>query len=269
MKTSLVSFTLMALLSVALSPYFSTVSGAAIGRQQTHQQPESTLNKSNNFSMTAKKYRGDGSFFEPLTGSLKNFQIPDNTGPDRWACSYVKEAIGKPSIHGTSIAIDRKSSRKPFSCGELVYAGRPNYGVYSVEMISTKVRGHITAFFLIAPNSASEIDVELTGLDSTVVWLNIWKDGKQSPRKIPLGFDASKGFHTYEIEWRKDFIAWSVDGKQILKTTDIDTRDPAKTQYRLALNSWTQAADEDDWAGKFRWPGKVITSKFRSLRYRP
>ncbi|KAG0342556.1 hypothetical protein BG000_003555 [Podila horticola] len=209
-----------------------------------------------------------GPFFEPLTSSLSNFSIPDNQGPDRWACSYIRGAVDTPDNDGTAITIAKKSTRKPYSCGELVHLQRAQYGVYSVDMVSTSVRGHITGFFLIA-NGISEIDVELTGLDSNAVWFNIWEGSKQNPVKIPLGFDAAKGFHNYQMEWREDFIAWSVDGKQILKRSDIKTVDPATTPYRLALNSWTTAVEEDEWAGKFKWPGKPIRSEFRNLRYTP
>lgn len=250
----------LALLGAAFSPS-STVSGAAISLHDSIHAITDAISLGDN---AAQK----GAFFEPLTDSLSNFNIPDNTGPDRWACSYVRQAVGKPSTNGTAITIAQDSTRKPFSCGELVYSKPAQYGIYSVDMISTKVHGHITGFFLIV-NGVSEIDVELTGLDSTVVWLNIWKGSKQSPRKIPLGFDAADGFHTYQIEWRKDFIAWSVDGKQILKRSDIETVDPAKNSYRLALNSWTQAADENEWAGKFQWPGKPFHSEFKNLRYTP
>lgn len=250
----------LALVGAAFSP-LSTVSGAAISyRDSIH-----TI-----INVTSPKVDAvqNGAFFEPLTDSLSNFNIPDNSGPARWACSYVRQAVSAPNTNGTQITIAKDSTRKPFSCGELVYSKPAQYGTYSVDMISTNVRGHITAFFLIA-NGVSEIDVELTGLNSTVVWLNIWKGSQQSPRKIPLGFDASLGFHTYQIEWRKDFIAWSVDGKQILKRSDIKTADPTTTSYRLALNSWTQAANENSWAGKFKWPGKPIHSQFKNLRYTP
>ena len=250
----------LALVGAAFSP-LSTVSGAVISyRDSTHTVINATLLKVDAVQ--------SGAFSEPLTDSLSNFNIPDNTGPARWACSYVRQAVGAPNINGTQITIAKDSTSKPFSCGELVYNKPAQYGIYSVDMISTNVRGHITGFFLIV-NGVSEIDVELTGLNSTVVWLNVWKGSKQNPRKIPLGFDASLGFHTYQIEWRKDFIAWSVDGKQILKRSDIKTADPTKNSYRLALNSWTQAADEDLWAGQFKWPGKPIHSQFRNLRYTP
>ncbi|KAF9323338.1 hypothetical protein BG006_001553 [Podila minutissima] len=178
-------------------------------------------------------------FFEPLTTSLSAFIIPHDIGPSRWSCKYNRNEV-HASPQGTQISIGRQSSLKPFSCGELISREtRLDYGVYSIDMISTSVPGHVTAFFLIA-NGVTEIDVELTGLNSKVFWANVWQGHKQNPTKIPLGFDAAKGWHTYAVEWRKDFIAWYVDGKQVLKRSDIGTADPKKADYRLAFNSWTQ-----------------------------
>ncbi|KAF9932736.1 hypothetical protein FBU30_007386 [Linnemannia zychae] len=200
------------------------------------------------------------------------FIIPDETGPSRWSCTYMSRTI-TTTTSGTSITIGRRSSGKPYSCGELISREQHlNYGRYSVDMISTSNRGHVSSFFLVAPGGASEIDVELTGIDSTVVWVNIWKSGKQNPVKVPLGFDAAKGWHTYTIEWRKEFVAWYVDGKLIHKRSDVSTLDPQRNLYKLALNSWTHDVN-DNWAGRFSMPSgqakNNVKTQFRNLRYTP
>ena len=33
-----------------------------------------------------------------------------------------------------------------------------------------------------------------------------------APCRIDLGFDATLDFHSYAIDWRQGYIAWSVDG---------------------------------------------------------
>ncbi|KAF9151366.1 hypothetical protein BG015_006754 [Linnemannia schmuckeri] len=203
----------------------------------------------------------------PLT---TKFIIPNETGPSSWSCNYIAQSITSTS-QGTSIAIGKKSRRKQFSCGELISRETNlDYGRYSVDMISTNTKGHVSGFFLIAPNGASEIDIELTGLDSTVGWMNVWKNGAQHPVKIPLGFDASKDWHTYTIEWRKEYLAWYVDNKLVHKRSDVATLDPRKNLYKLALNSWTNKGD-DQWAGRFSLPsgGKEVKTQFRNLRYIP
>ncbi|KAF9292103.1 hypothetical protein BGZ88_006576 [Linnemannia elongata] len=203
----------------------------------------------------------------PLT---TKFIIPNETGPSSWSCSYMAQSITSTS-QGTSIAIGKKSHRKQFSCGELISRETNlDYGRYSVDMISTNTKGHVSGFFLIAPDGASEIDIELTGLDSTVVWINVWKNGAQHSIKIPLGFDASKGWHTYTIEWRKGYLAWYVDNKLVHKRSDVATLDPRKNLYKLVLNSWTNQGN-DQWAGRFSLPsgGKEVKTQFRNLRYSP
>ncbi|KAF9949080.1 hypothetical protein BGZ72_009062 [Mortierella alpina] len=225
--------------------------------------------------------KGPKGFFEPLILPNKTitrirdpaslvtskFYIPDNTGPSRWSCRYQAEEV-KITKEGAVISIGRNDSKKPYSCGELVSLMEPHYGTYSVDMISSNVRGHVTGFFLIA-NGISEIDMELTGLNSKYLWINIWKRSTQHPIKVPLGFDASKDWHTYTFEWREKFIAWYVDGKLIHKRSDVSTKDPEDTKYRLALNSWTHN-DVDDWAGRFVMPKNgTVESKFRNLRYTP
>ncbi|KAF9364071.1 hypothetical protein BGX34_002620 [Mortierella sp. NVP85] len=101
-----------------------------------------------------------------------------------------------------------------------------------MDMISSRVRGHVTGFFLIAVNGGggTEIDMELTGINATLDHLNIWK---------------------------------------VLKRSDVRTADPETSSYRLALNSWTHNVD-DKWAGKFSWPrsgSPKAKSRFRNLRY--
>ncbi|CAO3568417.1 unnamed protein product [Mortierella alpina] len=204
---------------------------------------------------------------DPASAVTSKFYIPSNTGPARWSCRYKSEEV-KITPDGAVLSIGRHDEVKPYSCAELVYIQEAHYGTYSVDMISSNVRGHVTGFFVIA-NGVSEIDMELTGLDSTYLWINVWKRDVQNPIKVPLDFDAAKDWHTYSFEWRKDFIAWYVDGKLIRKRKDVSTKDPSKTTYRLALNSWTHN-DVDDWAGRFSMPkNRTVESKFRNLRYTP
>ncbi|KAF9895872.1 hypothetical protein BX616_008652 [Lobosporangium transversale] len=227
-------------------------------------------------------------FFEPLinknissdstssSNGLQNFIIPNNVGPSAWSCTYMRDSVSSPgpSETGTVISIKKGSPKKSFSCGELISRETQlDYGRYSVDMISTAVKGHVTALFLMSPGGTSEIDIELTGLDPNIVHLNVWLNGRQNPVRVPLGFDASKGWHNYAVEWRKDSITWFVDGKQVLKRTGpvIKTVPPKGTNYKLVLNAWTNNGN-DNWAGKFVWPkgrNVKVQSHFKNLKYTP
>ncbi|KAG0325567.1 hypothetical protein BGZ99_000450 [Dissophora globulifera] len=174
---------------------------------------------------------------------------------------------------GTSITIGKDSDLKPYSCGELIYKGEDlAYGRYSIDMIASNVVGQVTSFFLIA-NGDTEIDVELTGLNNRIAWMNIWHDKQQNPVSIDLAFDTSEDWHTYSFEWRPNYVAWFIDDNVVLNRTDIPTSSPSSTNYRLAINSWTQVNPEIniEWAGQFQYPsdGRVPEAKFRNIRYRP
>ncbi|KFH64786.1 hypothetical protein MVEG_09517 [Podila verticillata NRRL 6337] len=219
------------------------------------------------FLLTAQ---GSQSFYEGLT-THENFIVANGYGPDRWGCSFTDSQVHESSS-GTYITIGTDSDLKPYSCGELIYRQEDmGYGVYSIDMIASNVVGQVTSFFLIA-NEDTEIDVELTGLNNHIGWMNIWHDQKQNPISIDLPFDTSEDWHTYSFEWRRDFVAWSVDGHVVLNRTDIPTSSPSDTNYRLAINSWTQVNDENiQWAGQFSYPvdGRVPHAQFRNIRYDP
>ncbi|KAG0335435.1 hypothetical protein BG004_008443, partial [Podila humilis] len=200
--------------------------------------------------------------------SHDNFIIADGYGPDRWGCSFVQSQVHESSS-GTRITIGKDSDLKPYSCGELIHRQEGmGYGVYSIDMIASNVEGQVTSFFLIA-NGDTEIDIELTGLNNRIGWMNIWHDQKQNPISIDLPFDTSEDWHTYSFEWRESFVAWYVDGKQVLKRSDIPTTSPNDVNYRLVVNSWTQVNPEINirWAGQFKYPsdGKVPQASFRNM----
>ncbi|KAG0281502.1 hypothetical protein BGZ95_002744 [Linnemannia exigua] len=193
-------------------------------------------------------------FYESLDNH-DNFIVAHGWGPDRWGCAFTRTQVHESS-GGTKITIGKDSELKPFSCGELIYR-RPNlgYGRYSIDMIASNTIGQVTSFFLIA-NEVSEIDIELTGLNNKVGWMNVWHDRKQNPVSIDFPFDTSKGWHNYAFEWHPKYIAWFVDGQVVLNRSDIVTARPEEANYKLAINSWTQVQPElkIDWAGKFTYP---------------
>ncbi|KAF9915881.1 hypothetical protein BX616_005146 [Lobosporangium transversale] len=212
-----------------------------------------------------------GSFHESLKNH-DNFITADGYGPERWGCSFRDTQVHESSS-GTRITIGKDSDLKPYSCGELIYQEEDlAYGHYSIDMIASNVVGHVTAFFLIA-NGDTEIDVELTGLNNNIAWMNIWHDNKQNPVSVDLSFDTSEDWHTYSFEWRKNYVAWFIDGELVLNRTDIPTTKPWDTNYRLVINSWTQVNPEVniEWAGQFEYPtdGQVPQAQFRNIRYRP
>lgn len=200
------------------------------------------------------------------------FNIPFPFFPFPLGCSFTCTQVHEAGV-GTKITIGKDSALKPYSCGELI-SRQTNlgYGRYSIDMIASNVVGQVTSFFLIA-NEISEIDVELTGLNNKVGWMNVWHDHKQNPVSIALPFDSSKGWHNYAFEWHPKYIVWYVDGQVVLNRSDIVAARPEDANYKLAINSWTQVQPEPkiDWAGKFTYPkdGRIPEARFRNMKYSP
>ncbi|KAG0367258.1 hypothetical protein BGZ54_004151 [Gamsiella multidivaricata] len=190
--------------------------------------------------------------FNDSLSNHNNFIVANGYGPERWGCSFVKTQVHQ-SGEGTTITIGKDSPTKPYSCGELIYRqANMSYGTYSIEMIASKTVGQVTSFFLIA-NGDTEIDVELTGLDTKLGWMNVWHNNQQNPVSVELPFDVSTDWHSYSFDWYKDHIVW--------------------VSYKLAINSWAQVQPEVniDWAGKFNYPpdGEVPKAHFRNMKYIP
>ncbi|KAF9136935.1 hypothetical protein BG015_002945 [Linnemannia schmuckeri] len=244
------------------------------GQQQTaftnNYPPQPTSNRAPFFESLTTPPASDPNAISSASAALAaKFIIPHEKGPDRWSSNYIRDSVVF-TPEGAQISIGTLSSVKPFSGGELISRETGlGYGIYSCDMISTNIKGHVTAFFLIA-NGINEIDIELTGRVSTVCWVNVWKGKEQHPVKIDLGFDAAQDWHNYAIEWRRDYIAWHVDGRKVYERSDVEVADPATTEFKLAMNSWTHN-NEDQWAGKFEMPtdGRKVVSCFRNMSYTP
>ncbi|KAF8980565.1 hypothetical protein BGZ46_004007 [Entomortierella lignicola] len=210
--------------------------------------------------------------FQESLDNRNNFIVAHGWGPERWGCSFTRTQVHQ-SPEGTEITIGTDSDKKPFSCGEMIHKQMNlTYGTYSIEMIASNVRGQVTSFFLIA-NGDTEIDIELTGLNNSIGWMNVWHEGKQNPISIELPFDTSQDWHKYSFDWFNDHIVWYVDDEVILTRSDIPTTTPDKANYKLVINSWTQVQPEIkiDWAGRFSYPtdGVIPHARFRNMKFVP
>lgn len=106
------------------------------------------------------------------------------------------------------------SHGKPYTSGEYRSNNTYTYGTFETNMIAAKGDGLVTSFFLYTSNPWDEIDVEILGKDTTKAQFNYYVDGiGGNEALIDLGFDASKGYHKYKIEWGNGWINWYVDGK--------------------------------------------------------
>lgn len=59
-----------------------------------------------------------------------------------------------------------------------------------------------------------------------------------TPVLIDLGFDASAGYHQYEIDWRPDTITWRVDGRIVHRRRTWSPTPVPDLPAELNLNLW-------------------------------
>lgn len=122
----------------------------------------------------------------------------------------------------------QKTNVREYTSASIVSKKKYQYGRFCVELKPADVPGLVTGIFLHRNSPHQEIDIEFLGKDTSNMLLNVFYnpgiDGTRleygyrgTPVLIKLGFDASKEFHRYEIEWNESYILWSVDGKNVYR----------------------------------------------------
>jgi GR25 family glycosyltransferase involved in LPS biosynthesis len=98
------------------------------------------------------------------------------------------------------------------------------YGRFEATIQASNVPGVVTGIFLHRNSPRQEIDIEIMGNQPDRLLINVFYNPgdeganfdygyRGTPTYIELGFDASKAFHRYAIEWNSNEICWLVDDK--------------------------------------------------------
>lgn len=122
---------------------------------------------------------------------------------------------------------------------------RQLYGYFEMRARLSRGKGFLPAFWLLPANgSHAEIDaMEVLGSDPTKLYTTVhsFSTGhlvsKGKTTTIP---DASKGFHTYGVDWQSDYITWYFDGQQVFQAkTPADLHTPMYMIANVAVGgSW-------------------------------
>jgi beta-glucanase (GH16 family) len=156
-----------------------------------------------------------------------------------------------------TIKLEQKASHGlTHSAGEYRTLNRYKYGRYTSSFKASNIEGTVSSFFTYTGASEGtewdEIDFEILGKDSTKVQVNYWRNGKEHPTIIDLGFDASKALHTYSFVWKADSIQWFVDGTLIHTEEENGLNDNDSLPVnagKIMLNLW--ASEPSSWAGTY------------------
>lgn len=148
-----------------------------------------------------------------------------------------------------------------YTSGSIVSRQAFTYGVFEVVARLPQGRGAWPAVWMVYEQGLPyrEIDlVEAVGVAPNRVWSTIHagrdlKSLKVWQAETPMP-DLAATFHAYRLEWRKDAIALSIDGREVLRMdpeeAHRDGLDPLRAPMRLRVNlalggSWGGKIDDD------------------------
>lgn len=129
------------------------------------------------------------------------------------------------------------------------------YGKFEAELKPPKVSGLVTGIFLHRDSPRQEIDIEFVGNKPTKMLTNVFYnpgvDGARfdygyrgTPYEIELGFDATKEFHKFSIEWSANEIKWFVDDKLVHQRSTWGPTPIPHLPMQFHVNLWPTRSRE-------------------------
>lgn len=180
---------------------------------------------------------------------------------------------------------DDNDRGKAYTGAEIQSKDFYEFGIFEIKMQASGEDGVNSNFFTysgeVHGNVKNEIDFEFLGKDPTKVWTSYHSPvangyGNNGPvgkrgEWVDLGFDSSKGMHTYRIEWLPDSIRWYADGKLLrevvppkgMSGADIGIPEHAGKMY---MNIW---AGSPEWLGRTDKGFEETTAVYDSVKYIP
>lgn len=181
---------------------------------------------------------------------LRNDTFPDNLGLFRPANVTVQ------SSGGLSLAVNQQQlGVRNLGAAAISSRGGFLYGRFEATLQATSVSGLVTGFFLHRDSPRQEIDVEITGNHPDRLLVNVFYNPgtvgakfdygyRGTPVSIALGFDASKAFHRYAIEWDPCEIRWFVDGELVHCRAMWNPTPIPHLPMTLHVNTWPTRSRE-------------------------
>lgn len=144
------------------------------------------------------------------------------------------------------------------------------YGRFEVSMKSCEASGMLISFFTFYDdpsfvNNWNEIDIEILGRYSNEVQFNaIVGKHQMHEKRQPLDFNPHKEFHVYSFDWTPEYIAWSVDGKEVYRQTGEHIAEMNKPQ-KIMMNIWPSQFWE--WTGPWDESKLPLAAMYDYVKY--
>jgi GR25 family glycosyltransferase involved in LPS biosynthesis len=157
---------------------------------------------------------------------------------------------------GAALSIKRESlGVREYSAASLTSNDQYLYGRFEAVIKVSNLPGVVTGIFLYRDSPRQEIDIEITGNRTDRLLVNVFYNPGIEGAKfdygyrgaasyINLGFDASKAYHHYAIEWGPSEIRWFVDNRLVHKRVDWDPTPIPHLPMSLHVNAWPSRSKE-------------------------
>ena len=147
-------------------------------------------------------------------------------------------------------AVSAFAEAAEFKSGAVTGFEKFTYGKFVTRMRAPDKKGTVSSFFTywngpdFYPGGWNELDIEIVpSVSKNPFSMNvIFGDGhsKRETHDYKAGFDPKTDWHIYEMAWTPDFIAWSIDYKEVRR---IDKSDPSikltDKPQSVMMNFWT------------------------------
>lgn len=130
------------------------------------------------------------------------------------------------------------------------------YGRFEVRMKSANVEGMLSSFFTYfdgtetdpwSTSKWNEIDLEIMGrYDNNVQFNTITPNQVNHVGHHPVAYATNMDFHIYAFEWTPQYVAWFVDGTEVLRQTGSHISTLTRPQ-KIMMNVWNPLFA--NWAG--------------------
>ena len=150
-----------------------------------------------------------------------------------------------------------------FKSGAVTGFEKFTYGKFVTRMKAPNKKGTVSSFFTywngpdFYPGGWNELDIEIVpSVEQNPFSMNvIYGDGhtKRESHDYKQGFNPENDWHIYEIKWTPDFIAYSIDNKEVRR---INADDPS-----VKLTTKPQSVMMNFWTPSFESWGKGLDAK--------
>lgn len=213
---------------------------------------------------------------ERFTGNWRRqWRVADHKAGSRifasdWSAGQIDQTLNPDTAQGGGLTLRLDPFNGHPRGASISRHAASGHGRYSARLKAARGHGVVTGFFLYSGPAEGtphdEIDFEVLGKETTAIRLSLWVDGKLTTRRVPLGFDAAKSFHDYEIHWTQDKVAWSIDGQPVHSLEAPHAAMP-RADMRVFANIWAAGASLHRWAGRYQ--GRATSADLGAVRFSP